>query len=302
MTKPVLGAAVCARLPAAGLNPIASQASSAVQRTIPSTTQTRPSSTSTTRVPTAHSALQASPSRPQHSIITKCTGMTQATPVRSNSTAAREEAAKLDWNSFFQLRASRRRYTLASSIVTSAGSTVTGLQALSTQNLEGLGAQVMGLDPFVVLGLSTAACGAAGWLVGPFVGNAVWGLVNGSYKKAFLLVCTLEVPRNGKRYLLILCRKRKSSLTESSDIALTLRPTPLRTPFLTTMARRLAASRAIDSGSRTSGPTTARGATSLLKRLVAPSKPIIASILPLLVSAWFPMSDSSPLYTTYVPF
>jgi import inner membrane translocase subunit TIM23 len=95
---------------------------------------------------------------------------------------------KLDWDSFFKLRASRRRYSLASSIATSLASTAVGVQVLSAQDLESLGAQVMGLDPFVVLGLATAACGAVGWLAGPFVGNAVWGLVYRRYKPSVVVV------------------------------------------------------------------------------------------------------------------
>ncbi|PYH99909.1 presequence translocase-associated motor subunit Pam17 [Aspergillus ellipticus CBS 707.79] len=107
---------------------------------------------------------------------------------RANSTTAgANDAVKLDWNSFFKLRASRRRYTLASSIVTSMASTIVGVQILSTQDLESLGAQVMGLDPFVVLGMATAACGAVGWLVGPFVGNAVWGLVYRRFKPSVMV-------------------------------------------------------------------------------------------------------------------
>ncbi|OOQ91540.1 Presequence translocated-associated motor subunit pam17, mitochondrial [Penicillium brasilianum] len=103
--------------------------------------------------------------------------------LRAQSTAApSNDEVKLDWDSFFKLRASRRRYSLASSIVSSLVSTTAGVQILSAQDLESLGAQVMGLDPFVVLGMATAACGAAGWLVGPAVGNGVWGLVYRRYK------------------------------------------------------------------------------------------------------------------------
>jgi mitochondrial import inner membrane translocase subunit TIM23 len=110
---------------------------------------------------------------------------------RAQSTsAASKDQAKLDWNSFFKLRASRRRYSLASSIVTSLVSTAVGVQFLSTQDLESLGAQVMGLDPFVVLGLATAACGAVGWLVGPIVGNGTWGLVHRRFKPSFATVST----------------------------------------------------------------------------------------------------------------
>lgn len=115
--------------------------------------------------------------------------------VRTQSTAAPDNGeVKLDWDSFFKLRASRRRYSLASSIVTSLFSTVAGVQFLSAQDLEALGAQMMGLDPFVVLGLATAACGAAGWLVGPFMGNGIWGLVYRRFKPSVAVVsCYLDV-------------------------------------------------------------------------------------------------------------
>ncbi|KAJ5670802.1 Presequence translocated-associated motor subunit pam17 [Penicillium maclennaniae] len=103
--------------------------------------------------------------------------------IRTQSTSAPGKVeAKLDWNSFFKLRASRRRYSLASSIGTCLLSTTIGVQLLSSQDLESLGAQVMGLDPFVVLGLATAACGAVGWLAGPVVGEGVWGLVYRRFK------------------------------------------------------------------------------------------------------------------------
>lgn len=67
-------------------------------------------------------------------------------------------------------------------------STAIGVQILSAQDLENLGAQVMGLDPFIVLGLATAACGAVGWLAGPFLGNGIWGLVHRRYKSGVAVV------------------------------------------------------------------------------------------------------------------
>ncbi|KAJ5427285.1 hypothetical protein N7465_002355 [Penicillium sp. CMV-2018d] len=103
--------------------------------------------------------------------------------LRANSTSApANNEVKLDWDSFFKLRASRRRYSLVSSVASSAISTTVGVQVLSGQDLEHLGATVMGLDPFVVLGLATAACGAVGWLLGPALGNGIWGLVYRKYK------------------------------------------------------------------------------------------------------------------------
>lgn len=55
-------------------------------------------------------------------------------------------------------------------------------------------------------------------------------------------------------------------MTESSDSGWTLRPTRLRTRFPITTARRLAAFRDTDNGSRTKGRTTERDATLLPKR------------------------------------
>lgn len=111
--------------------------------------------------------------------------------LRMNSTSApAKDDAKLDWNSFFKLRASRRRYSLVSSIASSVVSTTAGVQILSAQDLESLGAQVMGLDPFIVLGLATAACGAVGWLAGPVFGNGLWGLVYRRLTPSFATVST----------------------------------------------------------------------------------------------------------------
>ncbi|PYI20892.1 Pam17-domain-containing protein [Aspergillus japonicus CBS 114.51] len=144
---------------------------------------------STATANNAARTLKTSVARPQKPIPSLSSA---AAPRRAKSNAAASPApsgqqlVRLDWDSFFKLRASRRRYTLASSVVTSAFTTVLGMQVLSSQDLEGLGAQVMGLDPFVVLGMATAACGAAGWLLGPFVGNSVWGLIYRRYKPSLL--------------------------------------------------------------------------------------------------------------------
>lgn len=150
--------------------------------------QVRMASTTSTRTatPTIQPSMPLQTSlRPQNnSIPASCV---LRTTVRANSTSSAPpmNEAKLDWNSFFKLRATRRRYSVASSAVTSVVTTVFGVQYLSTQDIESLGAQVMGLDPIVVLGMSTMACGAAGWLLGPFVGNGLWSLVNRKYTAAF---------------------------------------------------------------------------------------------------------------------
>lgn len=123
--------------------------------------------------------------------------------LRANSTSApANKEVKLDWDSFFKLRASRRRYSLVSSVASSAISTTVGVQVLSGQDLEHLGATVMGLDPFVVLGLATAACGAVGWLLGPALGNGIWGLVYRKYKPS---VNTVSSCKTKRRFMSGLC-------------------------------------------------------------------------------------------------
>lgn len=106
----------------------------------------------------------------------------------SSSSSSAASSAPLDWTTFFNLRASRRRYTLISSILASVGTTSAGVTALATQDLETIGAQLMGLDPIVVMVLGTASCGAMGWLAGPFLGNSVWRLIHRKYKDAFAIV------------------------------------------------------------------------------------------------------------------
>lgn len=170
--------------------------------------QTRPVSTqlnNNATPPTSLATLKPAPlktSRAQTTTIPPLSYILR-TGLRANSTASspssstkspeKEAGEKLDWNSFFKLRASRRRYTLASSVIASCFTTVSGVQFLSTQDLESIGAQVMGLDPFVVFVLATIACGAGGWLVGPFFGSSVWGLIYRRHMPAFRVVCSISL-------------------------------------------------------------------------------------------------------------
>ncbi|KAL2001090.1 hypothetical protein VTN02DRAFT_2239 [Thermoascus thermophilus] len=140
--------------------------------------------------------LKARPQAPRPIVLPSVRANSTSTPSKPSATASPSASTPpqtgddyLDWNTFFKLRTSRRRYALASSIACSLATTAVGVQILSTQDLETLGAQVMGLDPFVVLGMATAACGAVGWLVGPFLGNAVWGVLYRRYKPAVQVVC-----------------------------------------------------------------------------------------------------------------
>jgi len=78
----------------------------------------------------------------------------------------------MTWNTFLTLRRRRRHYNLLASISTSLLTTTIGTTLLASQPLDTL--PLFNLDPFVVLGVATAGSAAAGWLIGPFLGNAVF--------------------------------------------------------------------------------------------------------------------------------
>jgi len=46
----------------------------------------------------------------------------------------------------------------------------------SSPDIEAKIGPVLGLDPLITMGILTFACGAGGWLLGPFVGSAVFGM------------------------------------------------------------------------------------------------------------------------------
>ncbi len=102
------------------------------------------------------------------------TSSPQTSPLSSPSSSTSEQY--LTWNQFLALRRSRRRTGLVFSIVTAMASTGVGLSVLSSRDLDAAVAAAIGLDPLIVLGLSTTGLAALGWLIGPFVGNAVFGI------------------------------------------------------------------------------------------------------------------------------
>ena len=102
---------------------------------------------------------------------------TSANPV--NPLASTSE--NLDWNTFFKLRKTRRRYQLGSSIGTSSASFVAATQILINSDMDFIASQVPQIDPMIALGLLTFAAGGAGWLVGPIVGTGVFKMMNGKF-------------------------------------------------------------------------------------------------------------------------
>ncbi|KAF6804313.1 presequence translocase-associated motor subunit [Colletotrichum sojae] len=95
--------------------------------------------------------------------------------------AAAAQGDKLDWNTFFALRKSRRRWQLGFSVVTFGASFVGGAGVLATGLADPLVSQVP-LDPFITLGLMTFSFGALGWLAGPSVGSLVFYTLNKRWK------------------------------------------------------------------------------------------------------------------------
>lgn len=88
----------------------------------------------------------------------------------------------LDWNTFFQLRKTRRRWQLFFSAVGSLTGGTCGALVLSTGAAEALVSQVP-LDPMITLGLITFGSAALGWLAGPAVGSQVFYALNRKYQK-----------------------------------------------------------------------------------------------------------------------
>ncbi|KAE8448366.1 hypothetical protein EG329_009610 [Mollisiaceae sp. DMI_Dod_QoI] len=88
---------------------------------------------------------------------------------------------KLDWNTFFKLRKTRRWYQLGSSIGTGINGVILGVQVLTRSDMDALVSQIP-LDPFITLGLITFTCGGLGWLAGPIVGTAFFNWRNRKFR------------------------------------------------------------------------------------------------------------------------
>ncbi|KAI0516851.1 Pam17-domain-containing protein [Xylaria bambusicola] len=80
---------------------------------------------------------------------------------------------KLNWNTFFQLRKTRRRFQLASSIVTMAIGGTAGAVLLVNMEMDWLLSKVP-MDPIFALGIVTLSFAGLGWLAGPSLGSAIF--------------------------------------------------------------------------------------------------------------------------------
>lgn len=179
----LLRGAVCTSSPVAlALSPL-SIASQKPAATKPRRLHTRPLSTSPKPAPSSTLA----PRRHASSTITRTRSDAQtdadaATAAAAAQVAAHPDQALLDWNTFFQLRKTRRRLQQVFSVVGALGGGIGGATFLSTGAAESLVGKLP-LDPFVALGLMTFSFSALGWLVGPVMGTAVFNIFKRKYKE-----------------------------------------------------------------------------------------------------------------------
>jgi len=119
---------------------------------------------------------------------------TVVSPTSSLSSASTNASVQpLTWNRFLQLRRTRRRISLAASITFALGAFAGGAIYIgNTPDIEAKVGPLIGLDPLITMGIMTFACGAAGWLVGPFIGAAVFGMRTRSMSKLIAEVRPFE--------------------------------------------------------------------------------------------------------------
>lgn len=82
----------------------------------------------------------------------------------------------LTWNRFFDLRKKRRYLNLVASLATAFTSVVVLAPVVAQQDLDSWAAQISGIDPIMVLGLSGVIIAGAGWLCGPSLGSGAFSM------------------------------------------------------------------------------------------------------------------------------
>ena len=101
-------------------------------------------------------------------------------------TTPKPSAALLTWSDFFTLRTSRRRYSLASSLLGTLTSTVSCIYFLTTYpDTADIVLKQVPTDPFVSAGIAVFASMFLGWLLGPIFGNQIWRVVYRRQAKGF---------------------------------------------------------------------------------------------------------------------
>lgn len=77
---------------------------------------------------------------------------------------------------------------MGSSVASCLSSTVGGIATLSAVDPNAFASAIPQIDPMFTMGLATAGFGFAGWIVGPFLGAAIWKVRNRDVVGAMELV------------------------------------------------------------------------------------------------------------------
>ncbi|KAH6691499.1 mitochondrial import protein Pam17-domain-containing protein [Plectosphaerella plurivora] len=118
-------------------------------------------------------------------IICRAQSTTTTTSTTPNAAAA-AQPQRLDWNSFFKLRKTRRRWQLAFSVVMLGVSGAAGAGVLASGIADPIVQQIP-LEPFLTLGFMVMGFAALGWLTGPSIGSAMFNALNRQWKKQITL-------------------------------------------------------------------------------------------------------------------
>ncbi|SPN96619.1 related to Presequence translocated-associated motor subunit PAM17, mitochondrial [Cephalotrichum gorgonifer] len=89
--------------------------------------------------------------------------------------ASAPSTPQLDWNTFFQLRKTRRHIQVLFSIL-GAGTCGTGGSWVLASGLAEPLVSLIPLDPFISMGMMAFASATLGWLLGPIMGSAVFNM------------------------------------------------------------------------------------------------------------------------------
>lgn len=112
-----------------------------------------------------------------------------ASTTTTSSTAATEKhAPTLDWNTYFQLRKTRRRIQVLFSVGGGAAGGTAGSWLIASGAAEPL-LGLIPLDPFFTMGLMAMASATLGWLLGPIVGSGVFNAWHRKVRPQMVEVC-----------------------------------------------------------------------------------------------------------------
>ncbi|KAI1106703.1 Pam17-domain-containing protein [Jackrogersella minutella] len=125
------------------------------------------------------SSIARRPARVQCQFASRRHASTAASPVPESSSSS---TPTLDWNTFFTLRKTRRRFQLVSSIFTMAAGGSAGALLLVNMDMDWLLTKVP-MDPFFALGIMTLSFAGLGWLAGPSLGSAMFYTFKRGVKK-----------------------------------------------------------------------------------------------------------------------